>query len=147
MSTHHVYHLTCGLFESPIAVKLNLQDHYVRIAAPYYELIHLHHQLLNSGQVEVSNVYGVPLFTIAGSASADDEWTIHQKGHSTFKICFSSGAETSAVKANAGHQSIIHFNVLENEGPTNLEKQMIGAALANCYFQHQYIKMTHAAYS
>lgn len=146
MSNHHVYHLSCGLFESPIAVKLNLQDHYVRIAAPYYELIHLHHQLFNNVQVEVSNVYGVPLFTIAASPNTDNEWTIHQKGHRSFKICFSGNAEGTA-KSNDHHHSTIHFNVLENEGPTNMEKQMIGAALANCYFQHHYAKTQHAVYS
>jgi hypothetical protein len=146
MSGHKIFHLKGEGLEHQVAMKINLKHHYVRIAAPFYEIIHLRHQLFNASQVIVSNAYGAPIFNLQAPQKTKDQWLIQEHGEPSLKVSFLQNGHTQAVLEDERH-GIMHFNVLENDEPTTLEKEMIGAALAACHLHGQFTTERSVAFA
>jgi len=146
MSHDKVFHLKLAGLEHPLAMKINLKHHYVRIAAPFYEIIHLRHQLFNASQVVVSNAYGAPIFNLQAPQKTKDQWVIQEHGEPSFKVSFFQNGHTQAVLEDR-HHHIMQFNVLEKDEPTTHEKEMIGAALAVCHLHGQFTTQKIAAFA
>jgi hypothetical protein len=146
MSSYKIFHLKGEGLEHPLAMKINLKHHYVRIAAPFYEIIHLRHQLFNASQVIVSNAYGAPLFNLLAPQKTKDQWIIQEAGEASLKVSFSHTGHTHAMLEDE-HYGTIHFNFMENEEPTLKEKEMIVAALAACHFHGQFTTDRQVAFA
>lgn len=137
MSSHKIFHLKRDGIDQSVALKINHKDHYVRIAAPFHEIIHLRHQLFNASQVVVSNAYGAPIFSLLSPGKVQNEWIIQHQGIAPFKVSFSHQGHTHATLEDDTY-GVLHFSFLETYEPNKIEKEMIGAALAACHLQRQF---------
>lgn len=146
MFSHKIFHLKVEGLEQPVAMKINLKDHYVRIAAPFYEIIHLRHQIFNASHVVVSNAYGVPIFNLQAPHNSKDEWMIQEGDAPSLKVSFSHAGNTHAMLEDE-HNGIIRFYLMEQEEPTHNEKEMIGAALAACHLHGQFTAERQVAFA
>lgn len=137
MSSHKIFHLKRDGNEESVALKINHKDHYVRIASPFHEVIHLRHQLFHASQVVVSNAYGAPIFNLLAPARVKDQWIIQHQGVAPFKVSFSHNGHTNATLEDDTYGTL-RFSILEHDEPNEREKEMIGAALAACHLHHQF---------
>jgi len=138
MSSHKIFHLKRDGNDQSVALKINHKDHYVRIASPFHEVIHLRHQLFNASLVVVSNAYGAPIFNLQAPARVKDQWVVQHQGLAPFKVSFSFNGHSHAMLEDDTYGTL-HFNFFENEEPNEMEKEMIGAALAACHLHRQFV--------
>ncbi|HSC55304.1 MAG TPA: hypothetical protein VLC98_16850 [Phnomibacter sp.] len=137
MSSHKTFHFTNDGLEQPISLKINTHDHYVRIASPFHDIIHLRHQLFKASQVVVSNAYGAKLFNLQMAPNHQGQWLIANPGMPTLKLSFSH-AEPTLARLDDGVHGELLFHLVESEEPSELEKEMLGAALVACHLQKQF---------
>lgn len=133
MVAYKVYHLLSPAFGEPIEVKLNVEDRYLRIAEPFFEVVHFRTPLFHPHTLTVSNVYGVPVFHVAPVAGQRHRWAIQHEHQTLMQVHFAEAApqhwqETATNDAT----ELFPFAVAPGEQPNVAERQMLCAAFAVC---------------
>ncbi|MCU0335085.1 MAG: hypothetical protein MUF62_08535 [Chitinophagaceae bacterium] len=133
MVAYKVYHLLSPAFDMPIEVKLNAEDRYLRVAGPFFEVVHFRTPLFHPQTLAVSNVYGVPVFQVAPVAGQPQRWAIQHEHQTLMQANF---VDAASVQSNAGQAhdatELYPFAVLPGEQPNAAERQMLCAAFAVC---------------
>lgn len=131
---YKTFHISCSFLQEPIAIKINFEDHYIRVMAPIYEVIHFQPTLFNQQHLVVSNLYGIPLFHVSAQMANCDDLHFQLQHHRQMNLVF-DGAVPAKGSLRAGKSSsapLEKFQVIEQQALSPLEKQMIGAAIVAC---------------
>lgn len=133
MVAYKVYHLLSPAFDMPIEVKLNAEDSYLRIAQPFFEVVHFRTPLFQPHVLTVSNVYGVPVFHVMQVAGQQHRWAIQHEHQTLMQVDFSETAPAHwQVAGTSDATDPFPFAVAPGEQPNAAERQMLCAAFAVC---------------
>lgn len=143
MVDYKVYHLLSPAFEMPVEVKLNVEDSYLRIAEPFFEVVHFRTPLFQPHILTVANLYGVPVFHVAQVAGQQNWWAIQHEHKTLMRVHFSQTAPTHRQGGGPGDANdLFAFSVAPGEQPNAAERQMLCAAFAVCCQHVQLLQET-----
>jgi hypothetical protein len=127
----------------PLEVKLNRHDGFIRLSGPLYEVVQLHRKPAMPWQATVSNMYGVPLFTLHHQPGNSEQFQASMAPYGQVQV--KRQGQQWLVQADA--IPVRSFSCPQADAHADAgEKEMIAAAIASLWlYQQKYEQRSQVA--
>jgi hypothetical protein len=125
---------------TPLEIKLNQQDGFVRLSGPLHEVFQVRRRPALPMQATIANVYGAALFTVQHPLNEYNSYTASIDAHSKLQLVFGGQSRLKVYLQNAGDARGAEemFYIQDDGAPLNDgEKEMLAAAVALCLMRSE----------